>query len=368
MQVVKDNITARRIARSEVTKFEFPDIIPIKISALSASSSCCELSSLKRIPSESVCEEALSLLNKPENKPFQSVAFSSLPGITFNKDALNTLKIVHELRSLRNAVREEENWLSSEHINEEASAIVSSVKNFLFTCSNNLIVFKPSVFVSDLVTLCCNRWVAQQAMFFLSKKLNNIPNRIIFLWDEVKDLNVFYLEALIQQKCNDITKVSNLFFIIHVGVNESKQAFASSPQEEGCHWTLVEVRLQDSQLYYYDTKGWGFSANILNSLKSLLISLKNIHGHRFKCNNIHLAHDPDSKDLFGNHACNTKCMPNFVFQTCSNICGPIILFSCFIALYDYPLWLQITSPLPVNEEPYPFFKLPSQRSFMVKCI
>ena len=119
--------------------------------------------------------------------------------------------------------------------------------------------------------------------------------------------------------------------------NESKQAFASSPKVEGYHWTLLEVRLQDSQLYYYDTKGWGFPANILDSLKSLLTSLENIHGHRFKCNNIHLAHDPDSEDLFGNHACNTKCMPNFAFQTCSNTCGPITSFHvslpCMITLH-----------------------------------
>ena len=96
---------------------------------------------------------------------------------------------------------------------------------------------------------------------------------------------------------------------------------------------FVEIR-PFKQILYCDTLAWKPPSDIIDVVNSYISHIPRIG--KFDDTHLFLAHHPMATSRFG-HMCDWRCC-NYPLQTCSEVCGVIVLIIAALAALDRPLF------------------------------
>ena len=144
-------------------------------------------------------------------------------------------------------------------------------------------------------------------------------------------------------KCS--SKPRKLCFAINVCKNETGQTFIGCDFQSGNHWNLCHVDTTTKKIVYGDSLGWAIPANLLNKLDRYIKAINvNLNVTEFT---VSTTHNPNSKSpIRGWHKCNHTCAKNYPLQTCSNICGIVVMVMAALACYHKELFQNMTAMHP----------------------
>ena len=288
--------------------------------------------SLEKMPSLSTCEEIQDILKKGKYGPV-----SSNVG-TFNKKSLDSICKIHELRDISMRVKEEESWLRIEILipNEKCSTSkedMARYEDLIFNSPDGHAVLDNNNFIlsSELATIAGRRWLHHSILAGI-KKIFQSTN---------KQTMVFMLNDLLQMRTKDLRQVVHQFlirsvkcitFFVHVTKSRAGEVQFATPQEPGCHWTLLYIDLSTNKWFYCDTAGWSPPKDVKKVVSPIVEmmyeaaneSIRSFHG-------LVKGHVEDKSQV--SHVCSSKCLQNIPLQTCGNVCGVAVLFLAVIASF-----------------------------------
>ena len=133
-----------------------------------------------------------------------------------------------------------------------------------------------------------------------------------------------YVNDFLKSKSKDFTN-GKVLLALNVGQDKkSKSIFIADGVRQGNHWTLLAVDVKEKIAYYGDSLRWDVPSNLTHMVEPLLSKL-GIQFKSYKCMRI------QSKESIDLH--------NFYpTQTCSNICGVIVLCMAAIMCCDWQSW------------------------------
>lgn len=274
---------------------------------------------------------------------------------TYTRSSLDTLLKIHSLRDISRRVNQEVQWLTVEPRppNEQCAppGFLDGFKKLLLAYNDSKVVLGKATLSSDLATLTCNNWVniaTIQAFIDLLNASSYNVETAAFILNDLIPLN----ETELQRWTSTIRRgkqIRSIVFIIYVAGN-IRETCVATPENPGCHWTLLYVDTVQNKWFYCDTLGWAVPTNLKSSVDSILdgfsgvfpIFRKPAHG-RF------IAHKPEGNGS-GFHRCTESCFKNIPLQFCGNICGIIVVAMGAISCLSPTLWrsgfLDTNSSLP----------------------
>ena len=148
-------------------------------------------------------------------------------------------------------------------------------------------------------------------------------------------------------------KIKRVFLALNIGSSGDSSTYIAHGSLKGDHWTLIVADVENNLTNYGDSLGWDVPNNLEAVVKENIAFLQAKTGLTFHVainnSDIVVLHHPSG----GNHKCHTKCRVHFYpLQTCSHICGVIVL--CMVALMaqSWQNWLYwdrgIAPPLLLN--------------------
>jgi hypothetical protein len=196
-----------------------------------------------------------------------------------------------------------------------------------------------TILASDLFTIVGNRWLHYSILSGIVKLLQkeNIKTCTLLLND-----SLFMDAETLQKQVSKIvqSKPSSLTFVSRVG--RSKEVFLSSPKRKGCHWTMTYVDLVSNSWFYCDTLGWNPPFDLKKEINRVLDAIDNIYCLLKKpYKKFFICHAPSSIYIH-HHDCSSKCLKNFPFQTCGNVCGAIIAILAVVAQKVPNVWQKLS--------------------------
>lgn len=151
-------------------------------------------------------------------------------------------------------------------------------------------------------------------------------------------------------KCfvNGSTKPDKFLFAVSVGRSSKGDTFTDSDVQRGCHWTMCLVDINSREIIYGDSLGWPNPHGLIDKVYSFI---------RLVC---HPPHSVNSRT--GTHDCNSACAQLHPFQTCSSICGIVVMVMAAIACHNLPLFKLSTTCISqgnTNQPPHIYLQKPS---------
>lgn len=211
---------------------------------------------------------------------------------------------------------------------------------------------------NELCTICLNRWLSCDPIRWLIKSLNGSQPHTYCLY-----LNEFRGDPS-SLKCfvNGSTKPDRFLFAVNVGRSSKGDTFIASDLQRGCHWTLCFVDITRREIVYGDSLGWPVLHGLIDKVHSFIRLACSAERDAFS---VVLCHDPHSVNLrTGTHDCNFECAQHYPFQTCSSICGIVVMVMAAIACHNFPLFkLMSTSCISQGntiQPPHIYLQKPSQ--------
>ena len=126
-------------------------------------------------------------------------------------------------------------------------------------------------------------------------------------------------------------------FIINVAGNIRETCIAT-PENPGCHWTLLYLDTVQNKWFYCDTLGWSPPTNLKSTVDSILHEFSSVFPiFRKPAHGRFIAHKPDGNGS-GFHRCTGSCFKNIPLQSCGNICGIIVVVMGAISCLSPNLW------------------------------
>ena len=224
-------------------------------------------------------------------------------------------------------------------------------KKLLLAYNDSKVVLGKATLSSDLATLTCNNWVniaTIQAFIDLLNASSYNVETAAFILNDLIPLN----ETELQRWTSTIRRgkqIRSIVFIINVAGN-IRETCVATPENPGCHWTLLYVDTVQNKWFYCDTLGWAVPTNLKSSVDSILDGFSGVFPiFRKPANGRFIAHKPEGNGS-GFHRCTESCFKNIPLQFCGNICGIIVVAMGAISCLSPTLWrsgfLDTKSSLP----------------------
>ena len=123
--------------------------------------------------------------------------------------------------------------------------------------------------------------------------------------------------------------------------NTHGKTFIGGANNSGNHWILVVVELRPyKRIIYCDTLAWEPPSNILEMVNTFTAHIPSVG--RYEDVHLFSAYSPMATGQLG-HLCDWRCR-NYPLQTCSDICGVIVLISAALAALDKSLFQYLIGP------------------------
>jgi hypothetical protein len=134
---------------------------------------------------------------------------------------------------------------------------------------------------------------------------------------------------------------SKLMFALNVGRDE-RGTFLGSDEKRGCHWRLCHVDIAAKKLVYGDSLAWPFPSGLLSRVDEYLKAVckdDDISNYTTV-----MLHDPQNQcPMSGMHRCGESCADFYPLQTCSNICGVVVIIVAAISCRNYEFFQHIST-------------------------
>ena len=124
---------------------------------------------------------------------------------------------------------------------------------------------------------------------------------------------------------------------LNVGHNADGTCFVSDDKRDGTHWALLTVDLINCKVYYGDSLGWTLPNNLEHTV---VPNLKKIEGDLgidipFLLKNVMIISDVSGTC----RSCSNSYKLFYLKQSCSNICGIVVVCMVGVLCDQWDLWL-----------------------------
>ena len=246
------------ITRFEAASVQYLSISPTnRLTSLKQQKTPTDISSLKRVPSESTCNQKKDLCWKGCH-----VAVSYELGV-FTVESLNVLLKIQSLHDVQSDVMKEQKWLKKDVRGPDVTCLYSkedlvAFADKIFNAPENCGALggHSNILACDLATLEGTGWIN----FSIMSGLPDILNK------ERQDTKALILNSVILVKENDLPVYANcnvkcgvkyVFLFANVGKTKNNEVFIRKPGYPGNHWTFLYVDVTINKWYYCDTSCWG---------------------------------------------------------------------------------------------------------------
>ena len=164
-----------------------------------------------------------------------------------------------------------------------------------------------------------------------------------------------------KRKMFNFGTVKRLVLPLNVG-QRNGQTFIGGINDSGDHWVLVVVELRPfKRILYCDTLAGKLPSNIIDVVNSYISDISRFGMYDEK--HLFLVHDPMATSRLG-HVCDWRSR-NYPLQTCSDICGVIVLINAAVAALDRLLFQYLIGPFEKGEI---YLQRPSQHVYYLRRI
>lgn len=161
---------------------------------------------------------------------------------------------------------------------------------------------------------------------------------------------------------NGSTKPEKFLFAVNVGRSSEGDTFIGSNLQRGCHWTMCLVDINSREIIYGDSLGWPIPHGLIEKVYLFIRFACSAEKDEFSVVLCHAPHSMNSRT--GAHECNSACAQLYPFQTCSSICGIVVMVMAAIACHNLPLFKLMATTCSsqgnTNQSPHIYLQKPSQ--------
>ena len=150
--------------------------------------------------------------------------------------------------------------------------------------------------------------------------------------------------------------VKRLVLPLNVGKRANGDTFIGGINDSGNHWALVIVELRPyKRIIYCDTLAWDPPSILVDVVNNFTRHMPRVED--FTESHLSIAHSPLATSPKG-HQCDWRCR-NYSLQTCSDICGVIVLINAALAALNKPFFQYLIGPY---EKERIFLQSPTEHS------
>ncbi len=282
---------------------------------------------------------------------------------------IDQLLKLNTAKQIQQSVEEEIKWFCQQHSQPETVVDhppASQIEKFqeLLYCNRYDAIQKPyDMSANELAMLCADRWVSSDHICWLVNTLNNSQNDTYFSYlNNALHRNPNTLQPFLPEG----TKPSKLCFAINVAKGRGK-TFISTFGQLGNHWTLCHVDTIEKKIVYGDSLGWQVPENLFCKLDEYIKAID--ANDTVKEYMVTISHDPNSKcHTTGAHKCSNNCVEHYPLQTCSNICGVVVMVVAAIACHNSDLFTNLTNQPTFTGTPPIYLRNPSRFSKYLRLV
>ena len=136
------------------------------------------------------------------------------------------------------------------------------------------------------------------------------------------------------------SKPTSLFFALNVGKDSSGNVFIASGSRSGCHWTMCHVDREKKKIVYGDSLAWSVPVDLLPRLEQFI---EHIYGECLSDYSVFECHTSSNVSTEREHKCGFSCASQYPLQTCSDICGVVVLIMAVYACTARSFFSHITT-------------------------
>ena len=136
------------------------------------------------------------------------------------------------------------------------------------------------------------------------------------------------------------SKPTSLFFALNVGKDSSGNVFIASGYRSGCHWTMCHVDREKKKIVYGDSLAWSVPVDLLPRLEQFI---EHIYGECLSDYSVFECHTSSNVSTEREHKCGFSCASQYPLQTCSDICGVVVLIMAVYACTARSFFSHITT-------------------------
>ena len=130
---------------------------------------------------------------------------------------------------------------------------------------------------------------------------------------------------------------TKLVFALNVGRSGKGTSFLGCDKQRGWHWSLCHVDLTTRNIVYGDYLAWPIPIGFLSRVNKYIKAVNNN-------DDISMAHDSKSKcPMSDKHQCGDTCAQFYPLQTCSSICGVVVMITAAIACHNFDFFQHIST-------------------------
>ena len=254
----------------------------------------------------------------------------------YDLDSIRALIKLLEAKEIKDAVRQEIEWFSSEILLPKGVSKLPAthINNFRSLMHNSPMkeeMTSLSTVPNELARVCCKRFLSGDHMHFFIDKLNAQSSETFCIYLN-RVTNVQRLKKFGQKR--------RLIFVGNIGKNIDGSTYLGSYDRQGCHWVNCVYDYEKNSALYGDSLGWEAGEDLKKKIKEIVDVF--YPEKRKECNFQNL-HNVDHTDRNGNRFCGISCT-GYPLQTCYNICGVISVIMISIASLRIDLYHQIILP------------------------
>ena len=214
---------------------------------------------------------------------------------------------------------------------------------------------------SPALLLLGREWLATDHVAWVLSELNTMqqdtlllcPNAVVNITNEMARKRKIFNFGMVKRLV--------LRMPLNVG-KENGQTFIGTMNKSGNHWVLVVVEIRPfKRMLYCDTLAWKPPSDIIDVVNSYISHIPRIE--KYDDRHLFLAHHSMATSRFG-HMCDWRCR-NYPLQTCSDVCGVIVLIIAALAALDRPLFQFLIGP---SEKSQVYLQRPSQHAYFLRRI
>ena len=324
--------------------------LPMEIVAATEMLDTVEMNSLSMIPSEAQVRQAISMLCKRKEKDTNKYVYVKFPFGMMDYNGLKTIQAYHDGVQHKRKIREEKKWLHDVNkLSSEVGVDLPEIKRYF---EEHIWTSKQHAPIQSLVG---DRWLSNydiDAIFDLINK--KYDNTIAFV---CKPSQFMYgLQEKIDETIKNKTNITKIFIALNVGCDKG-EIFVSDEKRSGIHWSLLIIDVSTNTAYYGDSLAWSLPSNLISAVESSLkIILSELEIDIRKCLQNIIVLQKSGVPINGR-------TPFYPLQTCSNMCGVIVVCMSAILYESWGSWVTCT-----NQTVLPLISKPSVNSRQLRLM
>ena len=339
--------------------------LPMEVITIPERIKVVEVGSLIEIPSQLQVRQAISMLCKKQEEYPDKFSYIKFPFGMIDYGGLNALLTYHEYLALRKKVAEEKAWLKQSKQNCEGLGINFDKINQYFRdhvwSTDN---YNP---ITSIRNITGKRWLSDDVIDRVFDIINmKHDDTVCFV---CKPTRIMYSSTGLNDKMHSIRDngitLSKVIVALNVGCDDDGTYYVSDEKWQGVHWALLVIDLKNGTTYYGDSLGWSLPSNLASTVGSNLKRMEEDLGIKMtSLENIIININKLSCDA-GNISSDT-CKWFYPLQSCSHVCGVIVVCMAAVLCDHWNLWL--TSGSQMEEVHVSLLSNPSMNSRQLRLI